>query len=57
MKNEQNGRILYYICLKITFPQILGAIPSYKSESERTRPHHQRDHGEHRFTGGRNRAK
>jgi len=52
MKNEQNARILHDICPENTFPQILGAIPGSKAESERTRPQHQlRDHGGHRSAG------
>jgi len=50
MENEQNSRILHDICLKNTFfLEFLEAIPSYKAESEQTRPQHQlRDHGGHR---------
>ena len=37
---------------KIPLPRVLGAIPDFKAESERTRSQYQlRHHGGHRFSG------
>ena len=52
MKNAKNARILWYFCPKKPFPQVLGAIPGSKAESERIRTNTQlRDHGGHRSLG------
>jgi len=34
MKNAKNARILWYFCPKKPFPQVLGAIPGSKADSE-----------------------